>query len=188
MMRSFAHCGILFGLQLMALTSSAFVLPSRPHVIVNKQVILSSSFPADHEVSDDKVQTPAVVHGRPINDDIKKFNYELIRLLKTVLFDNLYPSSSISVEDSPQVQDIVLKTAYARFWSLETIARVPYFSYLSVLHMYETLGMWRQSDYLKVRVESRKHTRKGQLLTRVPLCIVYSYILPRIGMSLTIYL
>lgn len=33
---------------------------------------------------------------------------------------------------------------YARFYALETIARVPYFGYLCVLHLYETLGQWRQ--------------------------------------------
>lgn len=33
-----------------------------------------------------KFKHPPWFHGRPINDDIKKFNYELIRLLKTVLF------------------------------------------------------------------------------------------------------
>jgi ubiquinol oxidase len=40
--------------------------------------------------------------------------------------------------------------SYARFYVLETIARVPYFSYLSVLHLYETLGFWRGADLLKV--------------------------------------
>ncbi len=40
--------------------------------------------------------------------------------------------------------------SYARFYVLETIARVPYFSYLSVLHLYETLGSWRRADLLKV--------------------------------------
>lgn len=39
---------------------------------------------------------------------------------------------------------------YPRFYVLETVARVPYFSYLSVLHLYETLGWWRRSDWLKV--------------------------------------
>jgi ubiquinol oxidase len=29
-----------------------------------------------------------------------------------------------------------------RFWLLETVARMPYFSYLSMLHLYETLGFW----------------------------------------------
>ena len=40
--------------------------------------------------------------------------------------------------------------AYPRFYALETVARVPYFSFLSVLHLYETLGFWRRADYLKV--------------------------------------
>lgn len=39
---------------------------------------------------------------------------------------------------------------YPRFYVLETVARVPYFSYLSVLHLYETLGWWRKIDWLKV--------------------------------------
>jgi ubiquinol oxidase len=40
--------------------------------------------------------------------------------------------------------------SYARFYMLETIARVPYFSYVSVLHLYETLGYWRKADLLKL--------------------------------------
>ncbi len=49
----------------------------------------------------------------------------------------------------------VINTVYRdrpipRFYVLETVARVPYFSYLSVLHLYETLGTWRKSDWLKV--------------------------------------
>jgi ubiquinol oxidase len=39
---------------------------------------------------------------------------------------------------------------YARFYVLETIARVPYFAYVSVLHLYESLGYRRKSDWLKV--------------------------------------
>ncbi|XP_011660298.1 ubiquinol oxidase 4, chloroplastic/chromoplastic [Cucumis sativus] len=39
---------------------------------------------------------------------------------------------------------------YARFFVLETIARVPYFAFLSVLHLYESFGWWRRADYLKV--------------------------------------
>ncbi|WP_250126834.1 alternative oxidase [Chroococcidiopsis sp. CCMEE 29] len=49
------------------------------------------------------------------------------------------------------VVDVVYgNRSYARFYVLETIARVPYFSYLSVLHLYETLGYWRKADWLKV--------------------------------------
>ncbi|KAG0493336.1 hypothetical protein HPP92_004330 [Vanilla planifolia] len=39
---------------------------------------------------------------------------------------------------------------YARFFVLETIARVPYFAFISVLHLYESFGWWRRADYLKV--------------------------------------
>ena len=35
---------------------------------------------------------------------------------------------------------------YARFYVLETVARVPYFSFVSVLHLYETIGLWRKAD------------------------------------------
>lgn len=33
----------------------------------------------------------------------------------------------------------------ARFWLLETVARMPYLSYITMLHLYETLGWWRRS-------------------------------------------
>ncbi len=39
---------------------------------------------------------------------------------------------------------------YPRFYVLETVARVPYFAYISVLHLYESLGCWRKADWLKV--------------------------------------
>jgi hypothetical protein len=36
-----------------------------------------------------------------------------------------------------------------RFWFLETVARMPYFSYISMLHLYETLGWWRRGAGVK---------------------------------------
>lgn len=37
-----------------------------------------------------------------------------------------------------------------RFWTLEVIARIPYFSYVSVLHLYESMGWWQNSELSKV--------------------------------------
>lgn len=37
----------------------------------------------------------------------------------------------------------------ARFYFLETVARMPYFSYITMLHTYETLGWWRRSTEAK---------------------------------------
>jgi len=37
----------------------------------------------------------------------------------------------------------------ARFFLLETVARMPYFSYIAMLHLYETLGFWRRSKDVK---------------------------------------
>jgi ubiquinol oxidase len=36
-----------------------------------------------------------------------------------------------------------------RFYTLETVARMPYFSYISMLQLYETLGWWRRSSEAK---------------------------------------
>jgi hypothetical protein len=41
--------------------------------------------------------------------------------------------------------------AYARFYVLETVARVPYFAYLSVMHLYESLGRRRPGDTARMR-------------------------------------
>lgn len=37
-----------------------------------------------------------------------------------------------------------------RFWFLETIARIPYFVYVSALHLYESLGWWREPTLRKI--------------------------------------
>eukprot|EP00899_Mesostigma_viride_P017946 jgi/Mesvir1/26152/Mv06857-RA.1 len=54
-----------------------------------------------------------------------------------LLLDSLYPGRT-------------KESSFARFYVLETIARVPYFAFTSVLHLYETLGWWRRCDYLKI--------------------------------------
>tara|TARA_Y100000389_G_C17450690_1_gene514579 strand:- start:457 stop:1368 length:912 start_codon:yes stop_codon:yes gene_type:complete len=36
-----------------------------------------------------------------------------------------------------------------RFWFLESVARMPYFSYVTILYMYESLGWWQLDSELK---------------------------------------
>eukprot|EP00879_Flechtneria_rotunda_P021135 GHRR01022266.1.p1 GENE.GHRR01022266.1~~GHRR01022266.1.p1 ORF type:complete len:381 (+),score=127.88 GHRR01022266.1:464-1606(+) len=36
-----------------------------------------------------------------------------------------------------------------RFWVLETVARIPYFAYISILHLYESVGFWRAGAELR---------------------------------------
>lgn len=41
------------------------------------------------------------------------------------------------------------RNPFSRFFLLETVARMPYFSYITMLHLYETLGFWRRSADIK---------------------------------------
>ncbi|KAJ3678433.1 hypothetical protein LUZ60_002236 [Juncus effusus] len=55
------------------------------------------------------------------------------------------------VEAIVKVLNILYKDRpYARFYVLENVARVPYFAFISVLHLYESFGWWRRADYIKV--------------------------------------
>ena len=36
-----------------------------------------------------------------------------------------------------------------KFWVLETVARIPYFAYISILHLYESIGFWRAGAELR---------------------------------------
>eukprot|EP00985_Skeletonema_marinoi_P006315 scaffold2728_cov137-Skeletonema_marinoi.AAC.13 len=93
--------------------------------------LFSAIVPPPEERSD---ANPSTKFGSPLSDGLKEANRWSIGFLKGTIFDTFFAG-----EDR----------AYARFYALETIARVPYFSYLSVLHLYETLGRWRRAKYLK---------------------------------------
>ena len=87
---------------------------------------------------------PSKAFGSPIPPQVSTFNQAAISFIKNSVFDKLFDTSTSND------RDYVLTRSYARFYALETIARMPYFSYLSILHLYETLGWWRRADYLKV--------------------------------------
>jgi len=57
------------------------------------------------------------------------------------LDSNLYQLNRAIVDTVKGAIDIIYsKDPYARFYVLETVARVPYFAYLSVMHLKETFG------------------------------------------------
>ncbi len=73
------------------------------------------------------------IHSDDLVPRAERFINKLIVSSAVVVIDKLYEGRE-----------------FPRFYALETVARVPYFSFLSVLHLYETLGFWRRADYLKV--------------------------------------
>ena len=129
----FIFVGLREGVQ--CFTVSAPLL--RTPVSGKVKVFVASSTTEEKIGQVDVPSTPASVFGRPLDDDTKKRNHDLVHTLKAILFDNLYAGDNVG-------------RAYARFYALETIARMPYFSYLSVLHLFETLGLWRRAEYLKI--------------------------------------
>lgn len=68
-------------------------------------------------------ERPSLVIDQEFPNIVSKFNEKLVLTVKSLLI-LLYNEDNI----------------YARFAALETIARVPYFAYISCLHLKETLG------------------------------------------------
>uniref|UniRef100_A0A7S2LGM5 Ubiquinol oxidase n=1 Tax=Leptocylindrus danicus TaxID=163516 RepID=A0A7S2LGM5_9STRA len=69
----------------------------------------------------------------------------------TPLVNNAHPVIKIPYVVICYLLDVLFVGQYvpARFFYLETVARMPYFSYISMLHLYETLGWWRRSAEAK---------------------------------------
>lgn len=89
------------------------------------------------------VKLAASLSRDPLAEAIPPPTGPLFAVEKTV--NNLLVESVVLL-----INSLYAEKPYARFFVLETIARVPYFAYTSVLHLYETLGWWRRADYLKV--------------------------------------
>ena len=107
--------------------------------------LASTTTPEDEKANLDGMPTnPSTVFGSPITPQLSSINRAAISFIKDFLFDKFFDTSTSND------REYILSRSYARFYALETIARMPYFSYLSVLHLYETLGWWRRADYLKV--------------------------------------
>lgn len=96
-------------------------------------VVMHALFVKDDEEEKKVTTNPSNAFGKPVSEDMQEFNRGATGFLKRIVFDTIYHNRD-----------------YARFYALEVIARVPYFSYLSALHFYETIGVWRKANYLKI--------------------------------------
>lgn len=121
-----------------------------PSLLSSIVTVLAPSSTSDAATSDDdeecpfpastaQLSSPGLVLGTPLDAASKRRNKALVHALKSLLFDGIYGSQPGTIQRS-----------YARFYALETIARMPYFGYVSVLHLLETLGIWRKAEYLKL--------------------------------------
>jgi ubiquinol oxidase len=120
----FSHCS--------GITTINNKLTTSPTSTTKTQLLASL---APNEELERSENNPSTKFGSPISDKLKDANRFTIGFLKGAVFDTVFAGEG---------------REFARFYALETIARVPYFSYLSVLHLYETLGKWRRAKYLKL--------------------------------------
>ena len=78
------------------------------------------------------------------------------RLLAVIHIEKLMTASTLSkaaettksIPPGGMSAPQVLK-CFCRFWVLEVVARMPYFAYISMLHLYESLGWWRAGAELR---------------------------------------
>jgi hypothetical protein len=72
---------------------------------------------------------------------------------------------------------------FARFFVLETVARVPYFAYLSVLHLRETFGERDIGDKMRTHYAEADnelhHLLIMESLGKINLCMIVFFNLPR---------
>jgi len=116
-------------------TASAFVVvPMTCDPYALRMSSSSTSFTDDdNTIKETEITNPSTRFGHSISEEAMEFNHNTVVFLKEAIFDTLFEGRD-----------------YARFFALETVARVPYFSYQAALHFYETIGMWRKSNYLKI--------------------------------------
>ncbi|KAJ7967754.1 Ubiquinol oxidase [Quillaja saponaria] len=99
--------------------------------VVVEESFQPNSFPNDTDIGSS---------GKPLESSLENWVIKIEQSVNIFLTDSVIKILDAFYHDRD----------YARFFVLETIARVPYFAFMSVLHMYESFGWWRRADYLKV--------------------------------------
>jgi ubiquinol oxidase len=95
---------------------------------VDHDSLVSTASTTTTPLAEDQTASLSVVMP-PLNDAVFGFNKLLIDAVYAFIC-TLYPLTG----------NVHSRRDYVRFYVLETVARVPYFAYLSVLHLRETLG------------------------------------------------
>jgi Alternative oxidase len=95
------------------------------------------------------LRLPAVLGLRLSNADVTAA--EDLRIATTGGVPNVHPVSLGLYKLGCAMLDTLFdERPIPRFWFLEIVARIPYFSYVSMLHLYESLGWWRAVELRKV--------------------------------------
>ncbi|KAK9056406.1 hypothetical protein SSX86_027497 [Deinandra increscens subsp. villosa] len=105
----------------------------------NEKVIVEETFQPNTSPDDQNGRSNELPNVQPPNS-VEKWVIKLEQSINIFLTDSVIKVLDTLYQDRD----------YPRFFVLETIARVPYFAFISVLHMYESFGWWRKSEYLKV--------------------------------------
>ena len=114
--------------------------------------------PSDHVSSIPNIepqQEQPMIQKNEMEPHIYHFNKMMIDTVYNIIC-TLYPSpkSDSAKIPNPSTESTISQKCFARFYVLETVARVPYFAYLSVLHLRETLGERAYSSSAVVSDES----------------------------------
>ena len=125
--------------------ANAFTVVSpKATIMKNKPMSLSMASETGEEMSvKPKVAAPAIAKRRDLDKGPAKKMDEGIFNFNKVLIDTVYDIICLLYPVRGNERD------FARFFVLETVARVPYFAYLSVLHLRETFGERHNGDRMR---------------------------------------
>ena len=137
---------VCFALLHLASTSHAFVVtPRRAAVSLPRSVLaMAAADEDDLQTSSSSTATaPAIARRSDLDKGPAKKMDEAIFKFNKTLIDTVYDIICFLYPVKGNERD------FARFYVLETVARVPYFAYLSVLHLRETFGDRESSDKMR---------------------------------------
>lgn len=103
-----------------------------------KQLTLNTTEIWERELADGPIQAPLVI----------KVPYFVVCFLLDVVFEGRFVPSRFFLLETGEffARSRLIDQTHT---STHAVARMPYFSYISMLHLYETLGFWRRSAEVK---------------------------------------